>query len=66
MRITTRRGDPWITVPARVKQPEPVALDALTRELPRQSGTLDLLDVFKEAAHLTGCLDEFTSVASRA
>jgi hypothetical protein len=31
----------------------------------RRWGTIDLLDVLKEADHVTGFTDEFTSVASR-
>lgn len=65
VRITTRRGEPWITVPPPVKQPEPVTLAALKDELVRRWGVLDLLNLFKDADYVTHFTDEFTSVASR-
>lgn len=65
VRISNRRGQPWITVPPIEKQPDPPTLQALKEEVWRRWGTPDLLDVFKEADFMTGCLDEFTSVASR-
>ncbi len=63
--ITTRRGAPWIHMPGRVKQPEPDGLDALKDHVRRSWGVIDLLDVLKEAAHLTGFLAEFTTTATR-
>ncbi len=65
MRITTRRGRPWISVPKIEKLPEPRNLGALKAEVERRWGTIDLLDVLKEAALLTGFDEEFPSVASR-
>jgi TnpA family transposase len=65
VRITTRRGEPWISVPKLDKLPEPANLEALKAEVERRWGTLDLLDVLKEADHLAGFTGEFTSVASR-
>lgn len=65
VRITLRRGDPWISVPHIDKLPEPVNLDALKQELQDRWGTLEFLDVLKEADHLTGLTDEFITVASR-
>jgi TnpA family transposase len=65
VRISNRRGEPWITVPAIEKQPEPPTLQALKDEVERRWGTIDLLDVLKNADFMTGCLDEFSSVASR-
>ncbi len=65
VRITTRRGEPWITVPPQAKQAEPTTLAALKEELVRRWGVLDLLNLFKDADYVTGFTDEFTSVASR-
>ncbi len=65
VKITNRRGEPWITVPAMEKQPEPPTLAALKDEVARRWGTIDLLDVLKEADYLTDFTEEFTSVASR-
>ncbi|MDQ3429488.1 MAG: DUF4158 domain-containing protein [Actinomycetota bacterium] len=65
VRITTRRGRPWISVPKIEKLPEPRNLGALKAEVERRWGTIDLLDVLKEAALLTGFDEEFPSVASR-
>ena len=44
---------------------EPPTLAALKDEVARRWGTIDLLDVLKEADYLTGFTEEFTSVASR-
>src|SRR5207244_351363 len=60
-----RRGEPWIVVPQIDKLPDPPTLQALKDELERRWGMIDLLDVLKEADHVTGFTDEFTSVASR-
>jgi TnpA family transposase len=65
VRITTRRGEPWITVPPLERQPEPPTLQALKDEVERRWGTIDLLDMLKDADYLTGFSDEFVSVASR-
>lgn len=65
VRLTTRRGKPWISVPKIEKLPEPSNLGALKDEVERRWGTIDLLDVLKEAALLTGFDGEFPSVASR-
>lgn len=65
VRITTRRGRPWISVPKVEKLPEPRNLGALKAEVEKRWGTIDLLDVLKEAALLTGFDGEFPSVASR-
>jgi hypothetical protein len=65
VRIITRRGKPWISVPKVEKLPEPPNLGALKAKLEKRWGTLDLLDVLKEAALLTGFDGEFPSVASR-
>lgn len=65
VRITTRRGEPWISVPTRRKLPEPANLVALKGEVQRRWGVLDLLDVLKEADFDAGFTEEFTSVASR-
>jgi len=65
VQMTTRRGEPWIMVPKLDKLAEPANLEALKGEVERRWGTLDLLDVLKEADHLTGFTGEFSSVASR-
>jgi len=65
VRIGARHGAPWITVPAPTKQPEPPTLQAWKEEVERRWGTLDLLDVLKEADYLTDFTEEFSSIASR-
>jgi TnpA family transposase len=65
VRITTRRGEPWISVPSLKKLPEPANLVALKGEVQRRWGVLDLLDVLKEADFDAGFTEEFASVASR-
>jgi hypothetical protein len=65
VRVTTRRGEPWVTVPPMDKQPEPPTLQALKDEVERRWGTIDLLDLLKDADYLTGFSEEFASVASR-
>jgi TnpA family transposase/DNA-binding cell septation regulator SpoVG len=65
VRITSRHGDPWITVPPSDKLPVASNLGALKDEVERRWGTLDLLDVLKEADFLTKFTDEFATVASR-
>jgi hypothetical protein len=65
VRITTRKGEPWISVPPMTKQPEPSNLKALKEEITLRWGTIDLLDVLKEVDHATRFTSEFTSVASR-
>ena len=63
--ITTRRGEPWIMVPRLEALPEPANLGLIKDEVIRRWGTLDLLDVLKDADFLAEFTDEFTSVASR-
>jgi len=65
VRITSRAGEPWIAVPKLDKLPEPPTLAALKNEVVRRWGVVDLLDILKEAAFLTGLTGEFTSVATR-
>jgi len=65
VRITTRRGDPWISVPQIGKVTEAPNLAALKTEIERRWGTLGLLDVLKDADHLTALTDQFATVASR-
>jgi len=65
VRITTRRGDPWISVPQIGKVAEAPNLAALKTEIERRWGTLGLLDVLKDADHLTALTDQFATVASR-
>jgi TnpA family transposase len=63
--VTTRAGDSWITVPKLDKLPEPAQLTRLKDEVLRRWGTVNLLDILKEADHHVGFLDEFSSVAGR-
>jgi hypothetical protein len=65
VRITNRRGEPWITVPTLDAQPEPQTLQALKQEVMRRWGMFDLLDLLKHADVFTEFTSEFTSVASR-
>jgi hypothetical protein len=65
VRIVTRRGEPWISVPVLGALPEAPNLVALKGEVSQRWGTIELLDVLKEADHLSGFTDEFASVASR-
>ncbi len=65
VRIITRRGEPWISVPKLAPLPEPQHLQAVKDEVVRRWGTLDLLDVLKDSDFLADFTSEFTSVASR-
>lgn len=65
VRIITRRGKPWISVPKVSKLPEAPNLKALKDEVEKRWGTVDLLDILKEAALLTGFTEEFPSVTTR-
>lgn len=65
VQLTQRRGKPWFSVPRLEKLKEPSGLEALKAEVVRRWGTIDLLDMLKEADHLTGLTSEFASVASR-
>jgi hypothetical protein len=47
------------------KVPEPANLEALKAEIQRRWGTIDLLDVLKEADFLTEFTDQFASVFTR-
>jgi hypothetical protein len=49
VRITTRRGQPWISVPKLDKLPEPKNLAAVKAEIARRWGTIVLLDILKNA-----------------
>lgn len=63
--VTTRRGEPWIKLSPLGRQEEPENLTALKAEIERRWGTIDLLDVLKEAEFATGFTGEFASVATR-
>ncbi len=65
VRIITRNGQPWVSVPKLDKLPEPKNLGALKAEVERRWGTIDLLDILKDTAFLTDYTDEFVSVATR-
>lgn len=64
VKVTTRKGEPWITVPKLKPLAEPTGLAALKEEVARRWGVLDLLDVLKNADFLTGFTVEFSSVAA--
>lgn len=64
VRVTSRHGEPWISVPKLEPLEEPTGLQALKDEVMRRWGVLDLLDVLKNADFLTGFTDEFSSVAA--
>ena len=65
VRVTTRRGRPWIVVPALGRLPDAPNIQALHAEIQRRHGMLDLLDVLKDADHLCDFTAQLTSVASR-
>jgi TnpA family transposase len=65
VRIVTRHGDPWITVPRMDALPEPVRLDQIKAEVQRRWGTLDLLDVLKDSDFLCEFTREFASTGQR-
>ncbi|GAA2656693.1 hypothetical protein [Streptomyces lunalinharesii] len=62
--MTTRHGEPWISVPKLEKLDEPTGLQALKDVVIPRWGVLDLLDVLKNADFDTGFTDEFASVAA--
>jgi TnpA family transposase len=65
VRIVTRHGDPWISVPRMEPLPEPVRLEQIKAEVQRRWGTIDLLDVLKDSDFLCDFTDEFVSTAQR-
>ncbi|MFI7642333.1 Tn3 family transposase [Nonomuraea sp. NPDC049400] len=65
VKLTRKKGEAWISVPPIGKQEEPAGLKALKQEISRRWGVIDLLDVLKDVAHVTGYTAAFTSVASR-
>jgi TnpA family transposase len=65
VRIITRKGSPWVSVPKLDKLPEPKNLIRLKAEVQRRWGTIDLLDILKDTAFITGFTDSFASVATR-
>ncbi len=65
VKITRKKGEPWISVPPLGKQEEPAGLKALKKEISRRWGVIDLLDVLKDVAHVTDYTTAFSSVASR-
>ena len=65
VKVTTRRSDPWLSIPTMDKVPEPTNLEVLKTEVQRRWGTIDLLDVLKEADFPTGFTGEFASVFTR-
>ncbi|MFG2638797.1 hypothetical protein ACGFX8_34485 [Streptomyces sp. NPDC048362] len=65
MDIVKRHGEPWIKLSPLGKQEESQNLVALKAEIKRRWGTIDLLDILKEAELATGFTGEFTSVATR-
>ncbi len=65
VRVTTRRGRPWIVVPAIGRLPDAPNIQALHAEIQRRHGMLDLLAVLKDADHLCDFTAQLTSVVSR-
>jgi len=65
VRIATRHGKPWIVVPPLGRLPEPPNLRALHAEIESRHGTINLLDVLKDADHVSRFTQQLTSVASR-
>lgn len=65
VKITKKKGEPWISVPPVAKQPEPTNLKALKEEISRRWGVIDLLNLIKDVDHVTGFTSGFSSVASR-
>jgi len=63
--IGTKRGKGWITLSPLPKQPEPKHLPRLKTEILRRWGVIGLLDMLKESAMLTGCLDCFLQAAAK-
>ncbi|WSR20814.1 Tn3 family transposase [Streptomyces sp. NBC_01207] len=63
--IVKKHGEPWIKVSPLAKQAEPENLVALKAEIERRWGTIDLIDILKEAEFATGFTSEFASVATR-
>lgn len=59
------KTEPWIKVSPLGKQAEPENLVALKAEIERRWGTIDLIDILKEAEFATGFTGDFTSVATR-
>jgi hypothetical protein len=49
IRFTSRHGEPWITVPKLERRDEPPNLARLKQAVVERWGTLDLLDLLKEA-----------------
>jgi Tn3 transposase DDE domain len=62
--IGTKRGKGWITLSPLPKQPESKHLPRVKTEVLCRWGVIGLLDILKEAAMLTGCLDCFQSTGS--
>ncbi|MDQ2737541.1 MAG: Tn3 family transposase, partial [Actinomycetota bacterium] len=65
VRIGTRNGSSWITVPKLPKLVEPPNLTALKAEVSKRWGTVALLDMLKETDWLVDFTSQFTSVATR-
>jgi hypothetical protein len=65
VRIITRKGSPWVSVPKLEKLPGPKNLGALKAQVERRWGTIDLLDILKDTAFITDFTDSFASFASR-
>ncbi|TDO47748.1 Tn3 transposase DDE domain-containing protein [Kribbella sp. VKM Ac-2527] len=65
IKVTSRRGEPWISVPKLAALPEPQHLQAVKDEVVRRWGTLDLLNMLKDSDFLADFTAEFTSVATR-
>lgn len=58
--IVKKHGEPWIKVSPLGKQEEPENLVALKAEIERRWGTIDLIDILKEAEFATGFTGELS------
>jgi TnpA family transposase len=65
VKIGTRNGGSWITVPKLPKLQEPPNLAALKAEITGRWGTVALLDMLKETDWLVDFTSQFVSVATR-
>lgn len=63
--VTSRHGEPWISIPRLAALPEADGLQRIKAEVLARWGTIDLLDVLKESDFLAEFTGEFTSVATR-
>lgn len=65
VRIGSKGGSPWITVPKLAKAAPPANLERLKAAVLARWGAVDLLDFLTEADHHVGLVDCFPSIATR-